>query len=228
MENGLKKMHWCDWFEMDLSRFNPNDFWNILDAEEKERANRFKIESVAKSFVLCRGFLKTVLSRYLFLKPNQVKFEYGQFGKPFVKSDVEFNLSHSQNTCIIAVSNIKVGIDCEFMANKDFDKLSKRFFSKEEHYFISETKEIELKKELFYRSWCMRESMAKMTGEGLSKTLQNELIFNLNSMRIIKPTSCQNLNFKSLFLTEKNMYAVLCSEEILNPVYHYFNSFIHS
>ena len=74
----------------------------------------------------------------------------------------------------------------------------------------------------------MRESMAKMTGEGLSKTLQNELIFDLNSMRIIKPTSCQNLNFKSLFLTEKNMYAVLCSEDILNPVYHYFNSFIHS
>lgn len=219
-------MVWCDWFEMDLSKFEPSIFINILSEDEKKRAERFKIEKVAKSFILCRGFLRIVLSRYLFIKPNEVKFEYGKFGKPFVKGDIEFNLSHSENTCVIAVSNIKIGIDCELMANRDFNKLSQRFFSKEEHYFIYETQDIKIKKELFYKSWCMREAMAKMTGEGLSKTLQNELILDLNSMKIIKPNSHKNLAFSSLILTNKNTYAVICSERPLNPVYHYFHNIL--
>ncbi|MBR0519638.1 4'-phosphopantetheinyl transferase superfamily protein, partial [bacterium] len=175
-------MAWCDWFEMNLSLFEPNNFIDILNEDEKKRADKFKIEKVAKSFILCRGFLRTVLARYLFLKPSEVKFEYGKFGKPSVKGDIEFNLSHSQNTCIIAVSDIKVGIDCEFMANKDFDKISQRFFSKEEYNIISNTQNMELKKNIFYKSWCMRESMAKMTGEGLSNLLSQELVFDIYKM----------------------------------------------
>ena len=215
-------MAWCDWFEMDLSKFDPNNFIDILSEDEKQRANRFKIEKVSKFFILCRGFLRTVLSRYLFVKPNEIKFEYEKFGKPFVKSDIEFNLSHSQNTCILAVSDIKVGIDCEFMENKDFDKISQRFFSEEEYNIISQTKNIELKKELFYKSWCLRESMAKMTGEGLSNLLSQDLVFDVNKMQIKKP-SCYNLAFESLLTTDKNYCAVLCSEEYLNPVYHFFS-----
>lgn len=215
-------MVWCDWFEMDLSKFEPSIFINILSEDEKKRAERFKIEKVSKSFILCRGFLRTVLARYLFLKPSEVKFEYGKFGKPFVKGDIEFNLSHSQNTCILAISDIKVGIDCEFMANKDFDKISQRFFSKEEHEIIFNTKNVELKKKIFYKSWCMRESMAKMTGEGLSNLLSNdELVFDIDKMKIKKP-SCYNLAFESLITTDNNFCAILCSEEHLNPVYHCF------
>ena len=66
-------MAWCDWFEMDLSKFDPNNFIDILSEDEKQRAKRFKIEKVAKSFVKCRGFLRTVISRYLFIKPNIIK-----------------------------------------------------------------------------------------------------------------------------------------------------------
>src|SRR5262245_21682413 len=57
-------------------------FRRTLEAEEVDRAGRFRFELLQKHFVAGRGFLRYVLSRYLATGPEELRFTYNYYGKP--------------------------------------------------------------------------------------------------------------------------------------------------
>ena len=70
--------------------------YELLSAEERERAGRFHFPIHRGHFVACRGMLREILSGYLEIPPAQVRFSYNAYGKPAVQeSGVRFNVSHS-------------------------------------------------------------------------------------------------------------------------------------
>ena len=106
----------------------------ILSNDEIEKANRFVFEKDKKSYIVSRATLRTLLAKYLNISPRIIEFDYNQFGKPFLtvpeEKNIKFNLSHSNEYCIIAINKgVELGIDIEWI-NKRLvtDDIAKDYF----------------------------------------------------------------------------------------------------
>ena len=102
-------VHVWQW-DLDVRAGDFDRYWEMLSAQERERAGKFRFERHRRRFVAGRGELRELLSRYLALSPQAVALGYGQEGKPFCLSQpsgwtICFNLSHSENKAALAISN---------------------------------------------------------------------------------------------------------------------------
>jgi len=77
-----------------------NDF---LSEDERLKALKFRFEKDKNSSIITRGALRYLSSIYLNLKPKDIIFKYGDYGKPDFDLDtkLKFNVSHSGAMAII-------------------------------------------------------------------------------------------------------------------------------
>lgn len=142
----------------------------LLSPDEIERAARYRRPSDQLRFSCARGLLRVVLSRYTNQLPNRIEFVAGHNRKPGLKESVgwQFNVSHSGDWILIAVGNVRVGVDLEW-ANPDFsfqDLLTVSFSAAEQHY-IDACSEARL---CFYQLWTRKEALVKATAKGMDDT----------------------------------------------------------
>ncbi|MBF2018271.1 MAG: 4'-phosphopantetheinyl transferase superfamily protein [Rivularia sp. T60_A2020_040] len=151
-------------------------FTQILSEDELIRAKRFHFEEHRKRFIAGRGILRNILGRYLNTEPSKIEFGYEPRGKPFLNqschTNLSFNLSHSQNFALYAVSlSDSIGVDLEcFNSTTDVLSLAQRFFLPSEFTTIKSAPH-EQQQQLFFRYWTCKEAYLKATGTGL-KDLQ--------------------------------------------------------
>ena len=148
-------------------------FTQILSEDELTRARRFHFEQHRQRFITGRGILRSILGRYLDLEPSVIQFSYEPRGKPFLeqnfnKSNLSFNVSHSQDFALYAMScNYSIGVDLECINSKtDVLSLAERFFSSSEFAVIDSAPQ-EQQQQLFFRYWTCKEAYLKATGTGL-------------------------------------------------------------
>ena len=149
-----------------------------LSEEELARAKRFHFERDRHRYISCRGALREILGGYLNLDANALSFSYTRYGKPGLSGaasrvGLNFNLSHSNATAVIAVSRYRrLGIDLEFpRLNIDMAVLARRYFSKREaEGLVSLTGDSLVA--AFFRVWTRKEAYIKARGDGLSLPLQ--------------------------------------------------------
>lgn len=160
--------------DLNLPAWQVRQLEQILSSDEKARAKRFHFEKHRRRFIVCRGFLRTILSRYSGIEPSEVEFSYGPYGKPELAFNnstrvLRFNLSHSSEMALYAIACDRlVGIDLEHIRpNLDAEKLAKRFFFPLEFAEINSLPS-DLKQEAFYKHWNLKEAYLKATGEGLA------------------------------------------------------------
>ena len=153
----------------------------ILSEDEQHRANRFYFERDKKHFIAGRAILRTILSRYLDLKPDTLQFSYGVRGKPALASThtsetLCFNLSHSNGLAVYAVTRSRnLGIDVEYIRPMpNVLELAQRFFSSREYALISSLPP-DQRQEAFFNGWTCKEAYLKATGEGLAGLQQVEV-----------------------------------------------------
>ena len=119
------------------------------------------------------------------------QFCYGIFGKPelakpYNNSTLRFNVSHSNKVFLCGVTFVRdIGIDVEFVRLiSEQDEIVKTFCStQEQNLFFSLLPNRKLK--TFYKAWTCKESLAKATGEGLTRPL-NQFELSLNSRESAK------------------------------------------
>ena len=147
-----------------------------LSADEISRANRFHFAKDRNDFVAARGLLRTLLSAYLGIRSEKLRFSYAEKGKPSLQkshqSEINFNLAHSHGMAVYAfLHSREVGIDLEYM-RKDLanDDIAKRFFSRREIKMLAAVP-AELRKQAFFNCWTRKEAYIKARGEGLSMPL---------------------------------------------------------
>jgi 4'-phosphopantetheinyl transferase len=149
-------------------------FEQLLSEEEKERAGRYHFETDRRRFVLARGTLRILLSRYLDVSPLSLQFRYGPNGKPSLKnsSGVNFNLSHSGELAVFAfAAEREIGIDVERIHPlRDRADIARRFFSLGEATDLMGLSEDEQER-AFFLCWTRKEAYIKATGEGVSTPL---------------------------------------------------------
>ncbi|HKG47619.1 MAG TPA: 4'-phosphopantetheinyl transferase superfamily protein [Pyrinomonadaceae bacterium] len=151
-------------------------FRRTLEPHELERAGRFHFEKHRGHFIVARGFLRSVLARYLGTQPESLRFVYGGYGKPALESehDLRFNLSHSNEVALLAVTlNAELGVDVEHM-RADFasEDIARRFFSRSEVDAFNALPKAE-QVAAFFRCWTRKEAYIKAIGKGLSQSLDS-------------------------------------------------------
>ena len=149
-------------------------FRRTLEPDELDRAGRFHFEKHRRHFVVARGFLRSVVARYLETQPESLRFAYGTYGKPALASDhvLRFNLSHSHEVALLAVTlDAELGVDVEHI-RADFasEDIARRFFSRAEVDVFNALPQDE-QVAAFFRCWTRKEAYIKAIGKGLSLAL---------------------------------------------------------
>lgn len=149
-----------------------SELFETLSGDEKQKAQKFIFEKDRNHFVAARGTLRKILSNYLSIKPNEIRFAYTRFGKPLLESgesQLKFNVSHSHELSLIAVTKgQEVGIDIEFIdSNFDLLKTAKCFFSKIEMSVLQNLPS-NLQTPAFFSGWTRKEALIKGVGKGFS------------------------------------------------------------
>jgi 4'-phosphopantetheinyl transferase len=173
---------WCAPLEQEHARVAA--FFQTLSLDEQERAGRFYFARDRGHYIVGRGVLRQILSRYLELAPQELVFSYGPKGKPGLAPDVlrvsgkapglRFNLSHSGALALYALTyDREVGVDIEkFRPLEDAERIARRFFAAAEvRVFCALPAATQLAG--FFNCWTRKEAYIKATGDGLSMPLDS-------------------------------------------------------
>jgi 4'-phosphopantetheinyl transferase len=152
----------------DLDALQARDASSVLSSDELARAERFRFDVHRHRFVQCRSLLRRHLAETLGADAADITFRYGAHGKPEVDG-VYFNVSHSENLAVIAVSiEEPVGIDIEHIdSSHDVLPLARTAFSRAECEAIAAMNRVE-QIAAFYRTWAHKEAYLKLLGTGFS------------------------------------------------------------
>lgn len=148
--------------------------WNILNADERSRTNRFYFNHHKRRFSTARATIRIILGRYLNSAPERIEFTYSEHGKPEVQNSqkLQFNLSHSGDLAILAVGKgYPMGVDLEQFSARPFDGIANNLFSPSE---LEEFRKIPkaLKPAVFFHVWAQKEAFIKASGLGLAYPTQ--------------------------------------------------------
>ena len=145
----------------------------LLSADELQRYHRFVFDKSRRQFLMGRVLVRSVLSQYASVAPDEWEFAYTGRGKPYIApefglSHLRFNHSHTDQlvACAVATQN-EVGIDVECIDREVSEKLAEYCLSAPElaRYLLADEQE---RRDLFFRYWTLKESYAKARGLGLS------------------------------------------------------------
>ena len=197
------------------SRFFTNEtemLTGLLSKDEINQAKRFRRTDDVSSYMVSHAILRCLISERNKIKPNKINIESKDNQKPYVKNlELDFNISHSDNLCCIAIANspdLIIGIDIEIIKKiKDFKQIARNYMSGNEQNYILDREISEENKQLrFMEIWTRKEALLKMTGKGLVNDLKS--IEVLNGDNIVLCNELEDAKFKT-----NNAFIVTYSNE---------------
>ena len=147
----------------------------LLNGEERVRAARFRTSELRLRFIVGRGALRSILSRYIGVPAAQVRIETTPAGKPFVPGcELAFNLSHSGGLAVCGITaGGRLGIDLERIRRvEDADSIVRRYFAPGELKQYDAFRPAE-RTAAFFSGWTRKEAFVKATGLGLQRELNS-------------------------------------------------------
>lgn len=147
----------------------------LLDPEERARSDRFAHAVDRSRFTIAHASLRVILARCTAVRPLDIRYELGPHGKPRLGSSVEaveFNMAHSHDVGLVAVSrDSPIGVDVERIREiPDAMALAESNFTKRERSILRAAPGSQ-RSQLFLRYWTRKEAIIKASGEGLSREL---------------------------------------------------------
>ena len=159
------------WIVDKVRQWSPREE-HVLSPREIARADRFQFPQHRERFVSGHCWLRHILGEFIGCPAAQIQFGENEFGKPFVvepKGTVEFNYSHSQDSCIcVATQSRKIGVDIELKRQlDDMASTAATIFDPED---LDSWKKISpnIREDVFFQCWSRKEAVLKAAGVGLS------------------------------------------------------------
>jgi phosphopantetheinyl transferase len=168
-----------------------SDFLSVLDEQERERYSRYVKTSSKLTFAHARYFVKTLLATQLNCNAVEVRFAYGEHGKPKLDSHtatLHFNMSHCDDAIAIAISNQDVGVDVECIDRRgDPWRQPQEFLNARLAKYVDSADEA-LKPIRFTQLWTALEASTKLHGDGIFNTKDN---FDISASIFNAKTPCR-------------------------------------
>jgi phosphopantetheinyl transferase len=109
----------------------PLQYLYLLDEEEVGVYSRYKVDFKKTEFLVGRVLAKSVLSKYLEIRPEDICFIKNNYGKLYLKEHlryktgnvIQFNIAHSCNMIVCAVTlDNEIGVDVGKVNSSILDK----------------------------------------------------------------------------------------------------------
>ena len=143
-----------------------------LPLQRREKALKFRHELGRKQCVLAYLLLCNGLKSEYGIT-EMPDFEYGEHGKPSIigHPDIHFNLSHCKTAVACAISDTPIGIDIESIRDAKESVIRYAMNDDEARQILfSSNPALE-----FTKLWTMKESVLKLTGEGINDNMKSVL-----------------------------------------------------
>ena len=105
-----------------------DEYRKKITLEENKKINSyFKIEDRQRFFIEIL-LMKNLISEICNIKIEDIIIEYNEFGKPYLKNDLnyKFNISHSNELIVIGMDfENEIGVDIEFKKNINLESYIK-------------------------------------------------------------------------------------------------------
>lgn len=206
------------------------EYLSNLDQRERKRYENYLTEECRRQLIISHLATRDILSLYLDCPMNRIHFQYSKFNKPYLlKKDnprqVEFNLTHSGNIALLALTKVRrIGVDVEEIHTlQEQEQIEQNVLTFEELKVLSSLNESE-RLSNFYFLWTAKEALMKAIGEGfhfgadkvqfsLPSTLGGPLDLSLeNSTEEAKEWTTQNfipqLGYVAAFSTKQPVVVV--------------------
>ncbi len=153
----------------------------LMTPEESAKQSRYHFEKDRHQALVTRALVRTVLSKYAPISPEDWRFDKGERDKPEIQPPkhieiprLRFNLSHAKNFIVCGVTLEKdLGVDVEYcQRDNDVLGIADRFFSPtevKELFSLPENKQ----RSRFFDYWTLKESYIKACGMGLAIPLDD-------------------------------------------------------
>ena len=190
------KFDYCDVLKITNDEFINT--YKLINDIKKEKIKQYYRTIDKKNTIAGELLVRKMISKSLNINPEKIKFGIMPSGKPYVIGfNIEFNISHSDNVVVCAISNNKIGIDIEKIRPINLS-IAKKICNEEELKYIFN--HIPLKNELvytkeksiltrFFEIWTNKEAFIKCKGKNISSIKQthpkNVKSFNLLDKYII-------------------------------------------
>lgn len=195
----------------------------LVSSQRREKTLRFRIkEDRIRS--LCAELLLKKSLRDLQLDDRNLTYVYGEHEKPSLAGldSFYFNLSHSEDYVMCAVSDREIGCDIEKTGKADM-KIARRYFTAEEYSALENLSSDEEKNDLFFRYWTLKESYIKCTGQGLFLPLNEfEICFDSDDQAFLSSGPDLPVFRFFEFLSVPGYHACICREGDLEKPYTEF------
>lgn len=141
---------------------NKDNFKSLYDSLPTLRKNKVDNLNNLKDKYLSIGVYILLMS--MIPKGDYVYLE-DKYGKPYFKGNpIYFSLSHSGDYVAVAINDSPVGVDIQVIKDVDYDLLSKKIMSNQEHQVYLTTND---KIKYFYKIFTSKEAYSKFVGIGL-------------------------------------------------------------
>jgi len=179
---------------------------DVLSADEVARAAAFHTNLLANRWRAARAALRWILSLELQQNPVDIRFGYGQYGKPYVRLPAaefhSFNLSHSRNRALVALSSTgsgSIGVDIESIRDDDsvMDLINQIMTPAELQRYTQFP--LARRKAEVYKLWTAKEAYLKSTGQGLGGNMRQVILSDTDSAVPRIATAGQDLTQRFLY-----------------------------
>jgi 4'-phosphopantetheinyl transferase len=209
-----------------VSEEELQNLMNLLNTGELEQMHKLHMRPDKHRFIIARGTLRRILSKYLNLPPTEICFDKNAYGKPILEyhtqGNIYFNISHSGHYVVIAITKIApIGIDIENTERTiNHLEIAKRFFHKNEYEYLQNCTADKLNKD-FFHIWTCKEAVIKALGYGLTYGLDT---FSVQpdsdyESKLISIADANQFYLKSWDI-DVNHRAAICVLTSYNDVYH--------
>lgn len=199
-----------------------SQYAKVLSDEEKKQWQRFRFEKHRHQYLVTRALVRSVLSLYHPIVPEEWLFSKNKYGRPEAlqqpkMNKLRFNLSQTNGLILCSVVlNDDIGVDVEDVSQElsvdEMARLVKLSFSALE---IKELMKLPQERQQcrFYDYWTLKESFIKAKGMGLSLPL-NQFSFHLGPKEPLeisfdsKEDDPQFWHFWRLQLSENHLGAI--------------------
>jgi 4'-phosphopantetheinyl transferase len=155
----------------------------LLSAAEIDRLGEIGSSRVRHEYLVTRALVRSALSRYVAVRPEDWQFETSAGGRPEIAAPsgtgLRFNLSHTRGVVACLVTEaIDAGVDVENMERSlDVQGLAERRFAVEEAVELGACP-ADGKQRHFFGLWTLKEAYLKACGHGITRPLRS-VVFSL-------------------------------------------------
>lgn len=192
---------WYTFFDEGDDGHSTAAWQQVLVTDELAVAAEYSNPAARMQFLAGRALLRSVLSRYLGLPPQQVRLCAGLFGKPHLdisSQKLHFNLAHTRGIAVCGVTRHgEIGVDVERHDRRINLQLAHRYFAPEE---VESLNRLPLQEQprRFLELWTLKEAFVKAVGTGLRMPLDS-FAFHISS-RDARLLYCQRAGLPSDWL----------------------------